>query len=305
MSQQRLHKILAEAGIGSRRKCEEIIQEGRVEVDGEFVTELGVQIDPDKQKITVDGQRVKIRGKKYFALNKPPGVLSTNFDPDGRMRVIDLVPQEERLFTIGRLDRGSEGLIIVTNDGELSNRLAHPRYGVAKTYHVEVAGHPTVDDIKAIRAGVHFAEGFVKPETARMKKKNKHSTTLEIILREGKNREIRRLLARVGHKVQRLKRISIGPLKLGEMPTGAFRELTAEEIKALRLSATSGSSPRRSPKSGPRKNTLSKTGSNQAAAKKKKSKRKKTTQSEVYESRRGFGRTVAQKRASRRKARKS
>ncbi|EAQ80952.1 pseudouridine synthase [Blastopirellula marina] len=234
---ERLHKVLAFAGIDSRRKCEALIQEGRVEVDGKFVTELGMKVDPEHQEILVDGQRLKFGKRVYYMLNKPPGVLSTNFDPAGRTRVIDMVPQDVRLFTIGRLDRASEGLIVVTNDGELANRLAHPRYEIEKTYRVEVAGHPEPDAITFVRRGVHLAEGFVQPVSVVMKRKNKQSTTLEVILDEGKNREIRRLMAKIGHKVLRLKRIAMGPLRLGEMPEGAFRELKSAETKALRDAA--------------------------------------------------------------------
>ncbi|TWT32031.1 pseudouridine synthase [Blastopirellula retiformator] len=249
---QRLHKVLAFAGIDSRRKCEEMIQEGRVEVDGEFVTELGMKVDPDRQEILVDGQKLKFGKRIYYMLNKPPGVLSTNFDPEGRTRVIDMVPQDVRLFTIGRLDRASEGLIVVTNDGELANRLAHPRYEIEKTYRVEVAGHPEQSALSVVRRGVYFAEGFVKPVSLVIKRKNKQSTSLEIILDEGKNREIRRLMAKIGHKVLRLKRIAMGPLRLGEMPDGAFRELKAAEVKALRDAAFGGPGSKPKKKQTPR-----------------------------------------------------
>ncbi|UUO08181.1 rRNA pseudouridine synthase [Blastopirellula sp. J2-11] len=253
---ERLHKVLAFAGIDSRRKCEALIQEGRVEVDGKFVTELGMKVDPEHQEILVDGQRLKFGKRIYYMLNKPPGVLSTNFDPAGRTRVIDMVPQDVRLFTIGRLDRASEGLIVVTNDGELANRLAHPRYEIEKTYRVEVAGHPEPDAIKFVRRGVHLAEGFVQPVSVVMKRKNKQSTTLEVILDEGKNREIRRLMAKIGHKVLRLKRIAMGPLRLGEMPEGAFRELKSAETKALR-DAAFGVGAGRPKKPKPRKSSTS------------------------------------------------
>ena len=309
----RLHKVLAEAGIGSRRKCEEIIQEGRVEVDGEFVTELGTSVDPAKQEIMVDGQRIRARRKQYFILNKPVGVVSTNFDQEGRTRVIDLVPQDERLFTIGRLDRQSEGLIIITNDGELANHLAHPRYGVPKTYHVEVAGAVSVEEIKMIQSGVYIAEGFVKAESCRLKQKRGKSSILEIVLREGKNREIRRLLAKVGHKVLRLKRISIGPLKLGEVPAGSFRELKPSEVKALRDASLEGSgkgAPKRKPAgrrttgtgaaSRPGKTTAKK-GTTYRGTKKKKTKRQTGQSPTVTESRRGQGRAVKQKQASKKK----
>ncbi len=315
-SQVRLHKVLAEAGIGSRRKCEEIIQEGRVEVDGEFVTELGTSVDPAKQEIMVDGQRIRIRRKQYFILNKPVGVVSTNFDQAGRTRVIDLVPQDERLFTIGRLDRQSEGLIIITNDGDLANHLAHPRYGVPKTYHVEVAGAVTVEEIKMIQSGVYIAEGFIKAESCRLKQKRGKSCILEIILREGKNREIRRLLAKVGHKVLRLKRVSIGPLKLGEVPAGSFRELRPSEVKALRDASMEGAgkgAPKRkpagrrttgtSPAGRPGKTTTKKAttkGATFRGGKKKKSK-KSAQKPTMSESRRGQGRAVKQKQASKKK----
>lgn len=308
----RLHKLLAEAGIGSRRKCEEIIQEGRVEVDGEFVTELGTSVDPAKQEIMVDGQRIRARRKQYFILNKPVGVVSTNFDQAGRTRVIDLVPQDERLFTIGRLDRQSEGLIIITNDGELANQLAHPRYGVPKTYHVEVAGSVSVEEIKMIQSGVYIAEGFVKAESCRLKQKRGKSSILEIVLREGKNREIRRLLAKVGHKVLRLKRISIGPLKLGEVPAGSFRELRPSEVKALRDASAEGASkgsPKR--KSASRRTTGTSSGSRpgKTAVKKgttfrggkKKTKKKSNQPPTATESRRGQGRAEKQKQASKKK----
>ncbi|MBA2115971.1 pseudouridine synthase [Bremerella alba] len=309
----RLHKVLAEAGIGSRRRCEEIIQEGRVEVDGSFVTELGTSVDPAKQEILVDGQRIRVRRKQYFILNKPVGVVSTNFDQAGRTRVIDLVPQDERLFTIGRLDRQSEGLIIITNDGELANHLAHPRYGVAKTYHVEVAGALAVEEIKMIQSGVYIADGFVKAESCRLKRKLGKSSILEIVLREGKNREIRRLLAKVGHKVLRLKRISIGPLKLGDVPAGSFRELKPSEVKALRESSDASAAkgapkrklmPRRATSTSPDSRRTKKTTSKGAAyrgGKKKKSKRKSDQQPAPIESRRGEGRAVKQKQASKKK----
>ena len=140
---ERLQKVLAAAGLGSRRACEELIVAGRVEIDGQIAAELGVRVDPQKQEIRVDGTPLRQPKTVYYLLNKPPGYLSTNSDPTGRQRVIDLLPADERLFTVGRLDRSSEGLILATNDGELANRLAHPRFGIDKVYHVEVVGHPS------------------------------------------------------------------------------------------------------------------------------------------------------------------
>ncbi len=231
---ERLQKVLAAAGVGSRRDCEELIREGRVEVDRRVVTELGFRVDPDKHEIRVDGELVRIAHRVYYAVNKPQGVVSTNADPSGRPRVIDLVPPHKHLFTVGRLDRSSEGLILVTNDGELANQLAHPRYGVPKTYRVEVAGHPTPEELDQLTRGIHLAEGKVQASEVHLKKRLKQSTLLEIVLREGRNREIRRMLARLGHKVLRLKRIALGPLKLGDIPVGGYRKLQRLEVAALR-----------------------------------------------------------------------
>jgi 23S rRNA pseudouridine2605 synthase len=226
--------VLAAAGHGSRRSVEELILAGRVEVDGQTVTELGTRVDPAQQDVRVDGVSLPRRKFIYYVLNKPTNVVTTHRDPAGRTRVIDLVPADQRLFAVGRLDLSSEGLILLTNDGDLANRLAHPRYGVEKVYHVEVAGKPEPEHLAKLREGVRFAEGLARAEKVIVKRERPHSTVLEITLREGKNREIRRMLARVGHKVQRLRRIAFGPLRLGELPTGAFRELTPHEIEKLR-----------------------------------------------------------------------
>ncbi len=251
---QRLQKVLAAAGIASRRECEELIRMGRVEVDRQVITELGTRVDPDRQEIRVDGTPLARSKRVYFVVNKPPGVVSTSRDPERRMRVIDLVPDDVRLFTVGRLDRASEGLMLVTNDGELANRLTHPRYGVAKTYRVRVAGHPTADELAVLRRGVHLAEGVARATSVRVRARQRQSTDLEIVLTEGRNREIRRVLARVGHKVMQLKRIALGPLRLGELPTGAFRQLTSSEVRQLRAVASeqpvrSGGGSRRSRRS--------------------------------------------------------
>ena len=235
---QRLQKVLAAAGLGSRRQCEELITTGRVEVDRHVVTELGTKVDPAAQTIRVDGVAITKPKLVYYAVNKPSGVLCTNNDPSGRPRVIDLMPRTDaRLFTIGRLDLYSEGLILVTNDGELANHLTHPRYGVSKTYRVVVAGLLERDMPAKLTKGVHLAEGVARVEHIEIRSRRKESTVLEMVLREGKNREIRRVLARVGHKVERLTRIAIGPVRLGQLPAGASRRLTHEEITALRHAA--------------------------------------------------------------------
>lgn len=231
---QRLQKVLAAAGIGSRRECEELILSGRVEVDGEPVTQLGVRVDSRSQKITVDGEPIKFQRRTYFAVNKPTGVLSTNRDPAGRIRVVDLIGGEQRLFTVGRLDQHSDGLIIVTNDGELTQRLTHPRYGVPKTYSVQVAGAATGEVVAKLLAGVHLEEGVAKAARAFIRKRHKNHTVLEMVLTEGRNREIRRMLAQIGHKVQRLTRIAVGPVRLGKLKPGQYRPLESWEIKALK-----------------------------------------------------------------------
>ncbi len=232
---ERLQKTLAAAGVGSRRQCEELILAGRVDVDHTVVTELGTRVDPERAVIRVDGVALPRPKRVYYALNKPPGVLCTNADPSGRSRAIDLVPEaKQRLFTVGRLDLHSEGLILLTNDGELANRLTHPRYSVQKTYRVVVAGHPTREILAQLRRGVHLAEGVAQVAGVQSKRRLKQSTVLEMVLEEGRNREIRRLLARMGHKVLRLVRIRIGPLRLGDLPLGEHRRLRRAEVEALR-----------------------------------------------------------------------
>ncbi len=231
-SGERLQKVLAAAGIGSRRKCEELIAEGRVEVDRQ-VAGLGTKVNTLTQEIRVDGEALRRSKAQYFLVNKPEGVLSTSYDQQHRTRVIDLVDTHERLFTVGRLDQYSEGLILVTNDGELANRLTHPRYGAEKTYLVVAAGEITPETLLKLKKGVHLAEGVAKVASLKIRKARRQSTELEMILQEGKNRELRRILAAVGHKVLKLKRTQIGPLKLGELPVGAHRPLTSHELDAL------------------------------------------------------------------------
>jgi 23S rRNA pseudouridine2605 synthase len=232
-----------------------MILAGRVEVDGQVVTELGNKVDPVQQEIRVDGETLRKQRKVYYVVNKPPGVLSTNYDQSGRPRVIDLLPEtRERLFTVGRLDMSSEGLILVTNDGELANRLTHPRYGVEKTYQVLVAGELTPEQARLLTKGVHLAEGHAHAERVKVRTKKTHSTLLEIVLSEGRNREIRRLLARVGHKVLRLKRIAIGGVRLADLPPGEYRRLRTEELRLLEHAQRSKSAKR--PKKRPATNSL-------------------------------------------------
>jgi 23S rRNA pseudouridine2605 synthase len=255
---QRLQRVMASAGVGSRRECELIIEEGRVEVDGEVVMTLGAKVDPHKQVIYVDAQKLVIQRLQYFILNKPPGVLSTSKDPAGRPRVIDLIKTDKRVYNVGRLDQSSEGLILVTNDGDLANQLTHPRYGVEKKYHVQVVGVPAAADLRKLEEGVYIAEGLARASKAKFLKRAPSGCWLEITLAEGRNREIRRMLAGIGHKVRTLKRVSIGPLKLGDLPLGAHRPLSPMEIKMLKNASSE------IPRPKPRKPT--KTGATKAGA---------------------------------------
>lgn len=248
----RLQRLLAMAGAGSRRHCEEFITTGRVTVDGKTITELGARVDPDSQDVRLDGERLRINRRSYYMLNKPTGVLCTNRDPQGRTRVQDLFPKgHERLFTVGRLDENSQGLLLVTNDGDLAHRMAHPRFEVEKTYRVQVAGIPSREIVTQLEEGMYFSEGRFAAKSARLVKSKGQSAVLEIVLTEGQNREIRRLLARVGHKVQRLTRVGIGPLRLGELPVGQYRRLDPQEVQQLeKLSQGGRRSAKRGPKSG-------------------------------------------------------
>jgi 23S rRNA pseudouridine2605 synthase len=234
---ERLQKVLAAAGLGSRRQCEDLILTGRVEVDRQTVLELGTRVDPEKAQIRVDGVVLPQQRRVYYLLNKPMGVVTTNSDPSGRQRVIDLLPQDERVFPVGRLDKSSEGMLLVTNDGELANQLTHPRYGVEKTYQVLVAGRVGPEEMDKLRRGIFLAEGFAKVVRLTVKNQSKRGTLVEIVLDEGRNREIRRLLARVGHKVLRLKRIAIAGVRLGDLEPGEFRRLRPDELRELRQAA--------------------------------------------------------------------
>jgi len=234
-SGERLQKVLAAAGVASRRESETLITEGRVEVDGQTVLELGTRVDRDTQEIRVDGEALTRPKLVYFAVHKPAGVVCTASDPAGRTRVTDLLPPETgRVFNVGRLDLESEGLILVTNDGALANQLTHPKHGVEKTYEVQVMGYPDASVLAQVRKGMHLAEGFARAVKVKIKSRRKNGAILEMVLDEGRNREVRRMLAKVGHKVQRLTRIAVGPIRLGEMPRGAVRRLTPEEIRKLR-----------------------------------------------------------------------
>ncbi|MCF6147475.1 MAG: rRNA pseudouridine synthase [Candidatus Kuenenia sp.] len=232
--QERLQKVLASAGIGSRRECENIILEGRVTVDGKRVTALGTIVDAEKNRIYCDGMLIKPECKIYYLLNKPKGYLCTNYDELNRLKAIDIIKNvKQRLYTIGRLDKQSEGLIIITNDGDLSNKLSHPRYAISKTYFVEIDGHLSNETMKALQSGVWLSFGKTQPVIIKNMHRGLKKSRFEMILYEGKNREIRRMLAEYGHKVRTLKRIKIGILSDQSLKVGKYRKLTDREIKSL------------------------------------------------------------------------
>jgi 23S rRNA pseudouridine2605 synthase len=235
---ERLNKYLARAGAGSRRHCDELIARGRVSVDGRVVRDLGTRVDPAGQKVAVDGQPLKAERPVYWLLNKPRGVLCTNHDPAGRPRAIDLIPHvPQRVYTVGRLDEDSEGLLLLTNDGELAHHLMHPRFGVEKTYIVQVAGRPGREDIERLLRGAWLSDGHVRARRVKRLRSQGESSWLEVVLSEGKNREVRRMLARLGHKVLRLKRVAIGPVRLDNLRPGKSRPVKFEELARLRRAA--------------------------------------------------------------------
>jgi 23S rRNA pseudouridine2605 synthase len=231
----RLQKVLAQAGLGSRRASEEMIANGRVEVDGQVVTELGVRVDPATAVIHVDGLRIQLdQAKVTIALNKPLGVVSTMDDPKGRPTVADLIRnREERLFHVGRLDADSEGLLLLTNDGELANRLSHPKYEIAKTYLVTVEGevYPRVG--RELLKGVELDDGVAKMDAVHVLQQIEGFAMLEVVLHEGRNRIVRRMFEAVGHPVTRLVRTRIGPIPLGDLKPGRTRVLGRTELGTL------------------------------------------------------------------------
>lgn len=234
---ERLHKFLASTGAGSRRECETYIKQGRVTVNGKLVTKMGVKVVPGKDKVSFDGESVEPEQRVYFLLNKPSGYICTNSDEHGRPRAMDLVPdQRQRIYTVGRLDADSRGLILLTNDGTIANIICHPRYRVEKVYVVAVRGRMTREQIAKLEAGVWLAEGKSSPASVRRMQydSKREESYLEMTLFEGRNREIRRVFAKVGLKVRRLVRTRIGPLQLGKLPVGGCEILTPKDLEFVR-----------------------------------------------------------------------
>ena len=235
----RLQKLLAQSGVASRRKCEELMLDGLVEVDGEVVTRLGTKVDPRTAVIRVDGVRLPpVSAHVYLVLNKPRGVVSTMSDPEGRRTLGDLVADRpERLFHVGRLDTDTSGLILLTNDGDFAHRMAHPSYEVDKTYVAEVDGEVRRATLQRLRDGVVLEDGPVTVSKARLMEQGRGGASgrsiVELVIHEGRNRIVRRLLDEVGHPVRRLTRTRIGPVELRGLKGGEMRDLTREELGAL------------------------------------------------------------------------
>ena len=261
---ERLQRVLSQAGIASRRACEALIEEGRVEVNGRVVTRLPVFVDVSSDRIRVDGKVVSASERKlYVMLNKPARTVTTARDEPGldRRTVIDLVdhPSGIRLFPVGRLDFETMGLLLLTNDGEMANALTHPRYGLAKTYRAIVRGRLSDDDVESIERGIYLADrkegrSTGASRTARVQveiiKRDRDRTTLQITLKEGRNRQVRRMLASIGYPIKKLERVAIGPLRLKGIARGAWRELSRDELRTLRRLLRSRDAGLRGPKPG-------------------------------------------------------
>jgi 23S rRNA pseudouridine2605 synthase len=240
---ERLQKVLARAGLGSRRRAEELIAAGRVSVNGE-VASLGRRVDVVRDKVAVDDVPVVVdTSLVHWLLNKPAGYVTTASDPQGRATIFELVPSEPRVFSVGRLDRDTEGLLILTNDGELAQLLTHPRHGVEKEYFAEVDGRPRPGALRTLREGVDLDDGPTLPAQVRLRQESATGTSaLEIVVKEGRKRMVRRMCAAVGHPVQRLVRTRIGPVRDTRLAPGTWRELTSDEVRALYAAALNRSS---------------------------------------------------------------
>ena len=242
----RLAKFLAQAGVASRRKAEELIQNGKIIVNGQRCTEVVTIIDPDKDQVTYKGKTLRIKTAIYIALNKPTGYACTASDPYEKKTIYRLLPRKERLFSVGRLDKNSEGLLFVTNDGEFANKLMHPRYELEKMYKVSVAGEIISRDINSVtRNGIEHEGVFYQTKNIEISKKNPGGGQLIITLTEGKKREIRKICTALGLRVKQLKRTRIGDIKLADLPSGSWRDLKDHEVKSLLELAEKGSRKKR------------------------------------------------------------
>ncbi|MHC4259356.1 MAG: pseudouridine synthase [Planctomycetota bacterium] len=234
MGQERLQKILAAAGVDSRRKCEELIRNGAVRVNGRIVDELPAFADSEKDVITANGKRIRTAAKVYFLLNKPKGAICTNYDPQGRKKAVDLVESRERVFCVGRLDGETTGALIITNDSELANKLTHPRYEVPKTYVAEVKGQIRGEAVEKLKKGVWLAEGKTGRTSVKILKRSHKESRIEMTIRQGLNRQVRRMLAKVGLPVKSLRRTRIGKLSTRGLGVGRSRPLSKAEVAYLK-----------------------------------------------------------------------
>ncbi|HHV08196.1 MAG TPA: rRNA pseudouridine synthase [Firmicutes bacterium] len=240
---ERLQKAIARAGICSRRRAEELIISGRVKVNDVVITQLGQKVDPENDIIKVDNNVLNLRVPKvYLLLHKPPGYITTVHDPHGRPTVMDLIPKKVRLFPVGRLDLNSEGLLILTNDGRLAHMLTHPRFEVTKTYEVWVKGQPQANKLLKLTTGIVLEDGLAHAKRVSIVGTWTQGTRLDVVMAEGRKREVRRLFQAIGFPVQRLIRHKLGPLSLGQLPLGHTRSLTKEEVAALYRAAGQASS---------------------------------------------------------------
>ena len=232
----RLQKYLAMCGVASRRTSEKIILDGRVAVNGRIITEMGVQVDDSKDTVTLDGEIIRPEEEKhYIAYNKPVGEVTTASDPEGRATVMDkFADYPVRLFPVGRLDYDSEGLLLLTNDGDMMNRVLHPSHEVLKTYWTKMSSHVTREEIAALRKGVMIDGKLTFPASVRLIRENTFDTVLLISIQEGRNRQVRKMAEAVGHKVISLRRVGFGPVSLGDLPSGMWRPLTKDEIARLK-----------------------------------------------------------------------
>ena len=230
---QRIQKVLAHAGIASRRAVEEMIEAGRVKVNGKRAR-LGLRVDPAKDEVEVDGSRVPLQAElRYYLLNKPVGVVTTSDDPEGRETVLEYIETDERVWPVGRLDIETDGALLLTNDGDLTHRLTHPSFEVPKTYLAEVRGAVGSKAIRALLSGVELDDGPARARSAQIVEQARGDTLLELVMTEGRNREIRRMLDTLGFTVVRLVRVAIGPLRLGRLKAGTYRKLGPAEVMAL------------------------------------------------------------------------
>ena len=230
---QRLQKVLAAAGVDSRRNCEDLITDGRVRVNRQVVDQLPAFVDPEKDVITVDGKRIKFAEKVYFILNKPKNVICTNSDPQGRIKAIDLINTPERIFTVGRLDYDTTGAIILTNDSELANRLTHPRYELPKVYEVTIRESIEPGSLDKLKKGVWLSEGRTSRSAIKIIRRANTGSIMQMTIKQGLNRQVRRMFARVGYKVKSLKRTQIGDLSIKGMRLGAYKRLTPAQVAYL------------------------------------------------------------------------